>query len=454
MDSSEKQRRNAKNSYKQLAENLAGFGDILEKTNTHLEEMDPVDAEVQRREVFKKNLSEYVEKNEEDYDNLDSDDTDSGVVISQTGSWTAENCNERLKMLEQERKARKEEIALYIQSLQNKDCGAEDFKTDKEKNKTNTNEEDIKTELDRDKKNSRDCVDDIPIGVNTETHNILEHLGIPEISFEAPTPTPASPCPPDIKSLEYEEVVDNKTDIAVDNKGEDDVDQKNEDEFDKKNYVAITDEDWDRMEALADQEQEEENEIVENKENRVKWEEFMKNPQVDISKSRLAQELKIIMEETTRRMEEDNFIANGSTNTEKRKKKRANAVKFEEPEKTSFFNDSSAKEVKNYSFIEEAVKKVEIEKHGVRDITDDNIGINDVDDHSLLDGFMDGFEEDNDPEPPVEEENGILKYIEILKKGETKNDKMMEKMKMNILLTTGLIAVLAMMIIWNKVSHQ
>ena len=57
MESSEKQRRNAKNSYKQLAENLAGFGDILEKTNTHLEEMDPAEAEVQRRKVFKKNLS-------------------------------------------------------------------------------------------------------------------------------------------------------------------------------------------------------------------------------------------------------------------------------------------------------------------------------------------------------------------------------------------------------------
>ena len=85
-----------------------------------------------------------------------------------------------------------------------------------------------------------------------------------------------------------------------------------------------------------------------------------------------------------------------------------------------------------------------------------NIGINDVDDLSLLDGFMDGFEEDNDPEPPVKEENSILKYIEILKEEKAKDDKKMKKLKMNILLTSGLIAVLAIggVIIWNKVAHS
>ena len=188
-----------------------------------MEEMDPVEAEVQLGGVFIKNLSEYVEQSELNKGgNSDNDDTDSGVLISPS----AENCNEELKKLEQD-------IALYLQALQKDDCKVEILRA-------NYNE-------------------DTKIDLNQNKENTVDHLGIPEISFEAATSRPASPCPPG-----EDEYVDNKTDIS---QGEEK--DKQEDGMDEKDFVA-TDEDWDKMEALAHKEQEEEEEIVENKENKAK----------------------------------------------------------------------------------------------------------------------------------------------------------------------------------------
>ena len=116
--------KDAKNSYKQLADNLSGFGEILEKTNSHLEEMDPMDAKANHKSVFKKKLAEYMGKSEDNGDNSESDDTDSGVVISQSGSWTIKNCNKRLEKLEQERKERRKQVALYLQARESEDFKA------------------------------------------------------------------------------------------------------------------------------------------------------------------------------------------------------------------------------------------------------------------------------------------------------------------------------------------
>ena len=87
--------KDAKNSYKQLTDKLSGFGEILEKTNSHLEEMDPMDAKANHKSVSKKNLAEYMGKSEDNVDNSESDDTDSGVVISQSGSWTIRKLDNR-----------------------------------------------------------------------------------------------------------------------------------------------------------------------------------------------------------------------------------------------------------------------------------------------------------------------------------------------------------------------
>ena len=116
--------KDAKNSYKQLADKLSGFGEILEKTNSHLEEMDTKDSKANHRSVFKKNLTEYMKQSEDNGDNSESDDTDSGVVISQSGSWTIKNCNKRLEKLEQERKERRKQVALYLQARESEDFKA------------------------------------------------------------------------------------------------------------------------------------------------------------------------------------------------------------------------------------------------------------------------------------------------------------------------------------------
>merc|ERR1711892_158574 len=154
-------------------------------------------------------------------------------------------------------------------------------------------------------------------------------------------------------------------------------------------------------------------------------------------------------------MEEDYFPATGNSKPYKRKKKKTNGVKFEEPAKTSFFENASTRETKNFSFIEEAVKKAEIENHGISDITKDNAGVDDIDDNCVLDGFMEGFQEEKEDEQ-VEGQPGILKYIEILNEEKAKEDKKVKKMKMNILVTSGLLALLAIggLIIWNRVSHH
>merc|ERR1711973_864479 len=73
----------------------------------------------------------------------------------------------------------------------------------------------------------------------------------------------------------------------------------------------ISEEEWDRMEALAEEERLKKEEAEEGpspeeiNENRRRLQEFRNNPQVDISKSRLAEELKIILEEAKKRVEDD-----------------------------------------------------------------------------------------------------------------------------------------------------
>ena len=68
---------------------------------------------------------------------------------------------------------------------------------------------------------------------------------------------------------------------------------------------------------------------------------------------------------------------------------------------------------------------------------------------------MEGFQEEKEDEQ-VEGQPGILKYIEILNEEKAKEDKKVKKMKMNILVTSGLLALLAIggLIIWNRVSHH
>ena len=62
----------------------------------------------------------------------------------------------------------------------------------------------------------------------------------------------------------------------------------------------ITEEDWDRMETLAEEERLSLD--GEQNENRIKLNKFRENPKVDISKSRLADELKLILEEAKKRI--------------------------------------------------------------------------------------------------------------------------------------------------------
>ena len=495
--------KDAKNSYKQLADKLSGFGEILEKTNSHLEEMDPMDAKANHKSVFKKHLAEYMGKSEDNGDNSESDDTDSGVVISQSGSWTIENCNERLMKLEQERKERREQVALYLQAQESEDCKAPVTETDNSANKTNTAEQNTNLDITKNKEkdkhksidfkswNQGEIFEEMTSDTEHDPHNMESCLGIPEISFEAPTPRAASPCPLD--GQEYHvytnhtagnmthhaaeavkaDVESTKASIPFDM--EDNILDNIEEYSDKVEKISIdlnmgtspkdeiglvkiTDDDWDRMETLAEEERankEEEEEIVENNENRAKLQEFVKNPQIDISRSRLAQELKVIMEDAKRRMEEDYFPAAGNSKPLKRKKKRSKGVKFEEPSKPSFFENSSDKGNKNYPFIEEAVKQVETEKHGITDITDEHNGVDDIDDDSLLDGFMDGFQDEKEVEQ-VYEQPSILKYIEIMNEEKEKDENKVKKLKMNILVTSGILALLAIggLVIWTRVSHH
>ena len=145
------------------------------------------------------------------------------------------------------------------------------------------------------------------------------------------------------------------------------------------------------MEALAEEERlaslEDNTDVfVVTNENKEKLLDFMQNPKVDISKSRLALELGVILEEAKRRMEEDLFQSGGSIPSKKKKKKKCKEVKFEE---------LSSPEEREMD-VEEALKTLELSKHGHMDNLDQEGLL--IEDGSLLDGFMDGFEEDTENE--------------------------------------------------------
>ena len=191
-------------------------------------------------------------------------------------------------------------------------------------------------------------------------------LLIPEISLQAPTPRAVTPCPsPSSPS-------------PAPSPG-------------RQSGQQISEADWDRMEALAEEERlaslEDDTDVfVVTNENKEKLLDFMQNPKVDISKSRLALELGVILEEAKRRMEEDLFQNGGSIPSKKKKKKKCKEVKFEE---------MSSPEEREMD-VEEALKSLELSKHGNIDNLDQEGLL--IEDGSLLDGFMDGFEEETENE--------------------------------------------------------
>ena len=132
----------------------------------------------------------------------------------------------------------------------------------------------------------------------------------------------------------------------------------------------------------------------EDNENRIKLNKFLEDPKVDIPKSRLAEELKLILTEATKRIEEKNFP---EAKLNKITKKRRNKKEVSFAKKRSIINkrERTLHDVREDDPIKEALMKVEM------DITDNPIEDyeEDVEDSSLLNGFMEGFEEEiSEPE--------------------------------------------------------
>jgi len=86
------------------------FCKLMEKTRSQLEELDPVEASVKQRDIFKKNLESLKAKKDHDSDN---DDGDSGIVSS-SGSWTLDNYKDRLLCMEREKSERQQMIEDYL----------------------------------------------------------------------------------------------------------------------------------------------------------------------------------------------------------------------------------------------------------------------------------------------------------------------------------------------------
>ena len=220
--------------------------------------------------------------------------------------------------------------------------------------------------------NQSDVLDDIH-------EDRCEGLLIPEISLEAPTPLKNSPCVSPKQEFSHP-----KRDLVLKYCEEDPM---NGEPLSMEADYKISDEDWDRMEAIAEEErlqEEKENGPCQEEinENRRKLQEFRDNPNIDISKSRLAEELKLILEEAKRRVEHE-----GSSIVKRKKKKgHSKEVTFDTSSNTSY-DPVSVKEV---------LRKVESE------IQDDIHPEDDVeyDDSCLLNGFMDGFEEEQECDQP------------------------------------------------------
>jgi len=250
------------------------FCKLMEKTRSQLEELDPLEASVKQREIFKKNLESL--KTKDSFSDGD-EDGDSGI-ISSSGSWTLDNYKDRLLSMEKEKTERQKMIEDYLMnqhtSLVNNSEAEPDTaalvaetpqlttETDKSCHKINIvqcrndqieNRSQAKSNkqcLNYQALNQADIFEDFK---EAPTENLL----IPEINLVAATPKENSPC------ISPKQVVKNEI--------------KHEDEngMNKLDYT-ITDEDWDRMEAIAEQERLEEIETSQEEieENRRKLNEF------------------------------------------------------------------------------------------------------------------------------------------------------------------------------------
>ena len=229
------------------------------------------------------------------------------------------------------------------------------------------------------------------------------NLLIPEINFEAATPKVESPClspKPETEETFFPE----KKEFFWKFEEDDSSASLTKEEMDQVLGVTvssqdpdITEEDWDRMENLAEEERLSRDR--ETNENRIKLNEFRENPKVNISKSRLADELKIILDEAKKRLEDNNFPGAKLTKTSKKERKKKKEVSFANKKLIINKNDDKLCDVTDEENIKEALMKIEKEQFAT-DLEQDEDVV--VDDSSLLNGFMEGFEEET-PEAIPEE---------------------------------------------------
>ena len=218
-----------------------------------------------------------------------------------------------------------------------------------------------------------------------------DSLLIPEINFEAPTPKIPSPCLSPGKNSS--DCLPPKRDFVLKYRDEDEsVIQETlvNQEF------KISDKDWDRMEEIAEKERLEEEALVspeEVMENRRKLEEFRKNPKVDdVNKTRLAEELKVILAEAQRRLEADNIPDSKLAKIKPKKKNRKHGkeVTFKESKRSY---DPVSVDSSSPNILKDVLMKVE---NNMNDEKEHECG--DIDEDTLLNGFMDGFEEEEEEE--------------------------------------------------------
>ena len=227
------------------------------------------------------------------------------------------------------------------------------------------------------------------------------NLLIPEINFEAPTPRVPSPCLSRRESKDGNFFPPKRDFILKFNDETEKVAESCEEKVTEETEYKITDQDWDRMEAIAETERlqyeaEVEASPEEANENRRKLEEFRKNPKVDISKSRLAEELKMILAEAQRRIDEEQFPESRlKPKKPKKKKKQPKEVTFDESKSSQHIVPESTS-----TNVQDVLMKVEMEM--VDDLGAEDAEVSDAD---LLNGFMDGFD-DEDEDGSGDQEQG------------------------------------------------
>ena len=237
------------------------------------------------------------------------------------------------------------------------------------------------------------------------------NLLIPEINFESPTPKVESPNlspkrEADEKYFPVKEFVLKYNEEPREKAAKQEIDRVlggNQED------PGISEEDWDRMTALAEQERlsteadQEGAGTGEINENRIKLNKFLDDPKVDISKSRLAEELKVILNEATKRIEENNIPEAKLNKMKKKKRKNKKEVSFANQKSIINKKERPLHDAREDDLIKEALMKVEM------DITDNpqEDHEEDVEDSSLLNGFMEGFEE----EPSSPEDTNVLTSV-------------------------------------------